>query len=144
MANSNQDKDIEQFESKNNNPEPPKIQSILDSIQIPDIDFDSPEAIGEGIDTLSIFILICRHELLKRSMTGKKLSDDDLYRIEQATKQLAAMEKTYQTLIRTGRIPDPKKQRVAEAEAQSSKNFMDKIKKMRSTVGSIVRDMKTE
>jgi hypothetical protein len=47
-------------------------------------------------------------------------------------------------LIRTGRIPDPKKQRVAEAEAQSSKNFMDKIKKMRSTVGSIVRDMKTE
>jgi hypothetical protein len=54
------------------------------------------------------------------------------------------MEKTYQTLIRTGRIPDPKKQRVAEAEAQSSKNFMDKIKKMRSTVGSIVRDMKTE
>lgn len=105
-----------------------------DALKIQEEDIAS---LGEQIDQLGQEILATAFAYTDRLRKGGRISADEEYKQKQMQVQFNYIEKAYNKLIRTGRV-------TGVPGSISDANFIDAIKKKKSTMGDIVRDMNEE
>lgn len=82
------DNDIDKYEQKEaaeevRKKEDAKIESILDNLDVSsicDFDLEDTQDIGEVIDDFGALIAACQMKIVKRLLSGKKISAEDDYK----------------------------------------------------------------